>query len=156
MKEHVDETLRARLGDKFPEGGVGENWTYQFVEKHADQLKMCWSSKLEQKRGRAVNSATNDLWNDIVNGSLQENPEVDDCIWATDETSFHPSLGHREHVIGVAGSKLQYQQRGGTRENITVMVSISANGTSIAPTVIFKGQAFQSKWKLGGRGHCYT
>lgn len=148
MKEHVDEILRARLGNAFPAGGVGENWVYRFVEKNSDRLKTCWSSKLEQLRGRAVNPATNDLWHDIVEGSLEEHPDVDeDCIWATDETGFHPSLGHRERVIGAAGSKLQYQQRGGTRENITVMVTICANGTSIAPTVIFKGQAFQSKWK---------
>lgn len=27
LKEHIDEILRARLGDKFPHGGVGRNWT---------------------------------------------------------------------------------------------------------------------------------
>ena len=43
LKEHVDEILRARLGDKFPEEGVGRNWTQRFVEKHSDHLKTTWS-----------------------------------------------------------------------------------------------------------------
>jgi Tc5 transposase DNA-binding domain len=29
LKEHVDEILRARLGEKFPTRGVGTKWTYR-------------------------------------------------------------------------------------------------------------------------------
>jgi hypothetical protein len=39
-----------------------------------------------------------------------------------------------------------YQQRGGTRENITIIVTICADGTSTPPAVIFKGNAYQVKW----------
>ena len=31
-------------------------------------------------------------------------------------------------------------------ENITVIVTICADGTSLPPAVLFKGQAFQVKW----------
>ncbi|RPD67635.1 hypothetical protein L226DRAFT_445447, partial [Lentinus tigrinus ALCF2SS1-7] len=38
LKEHVDTILRGRLGDRFPEGGVGRQWTQRFVERHHDKL----------------------------------------------------------------------------------------------------------------------
>ncbi|KAJ7593196.1 hypothetical protein C8J56DRAFT_720203, partial [Mycena floridula] len=34
LKRIVDQICRARLGDEFPEAGVGKNWTDRFVEKH--------------------------------------------------------------------------------------------------------------------------
>ncbi|KZP16683.1 hypothetical protein FIBSPDRAFT_674880, partial [Athelia psychrophila] len=35
LREHVNEILRARLGSKFPPGGVGIKWTHWFAEKHS-------------------------------------------------------------------------------------------------------------------------
>ena len=29
LKEHVDSICKAHLGDKFPLGGIGQNWTYR-------------------------------------------------------------------------------------------------------------------------------
>jgi hypothetical protein len=53
----------------------------------------------------------------------------------------------REHVITSRKKKgPQYQQRAGTRENTMVIVTIGADGTSIPPTVIFKGAAYQVSW----------
>ncbi|KIK93752.1 hypothetical protein PAXRUDRAFT_39500, partial [Paxillus rubicundulus Ve08.2h10] len=49
-------------------------------------------------------------------------------------------------VIGAAKWKIQYQQHDGNRENITVMVTICADGDSIAPTIIYKGKGFLTNW----------
>ncbi|EGO03641.1 hypothetical protein SERLA73DRAFT_29186, partial [Serpula lacrymans var. lacrymans S7.3] len=38
LKEHVDEVLKARLGNQFPFNGVGKNWTDRFVEEHSDMV----------------------------------------------------------------------------------------------------------------------
>ncbi|KAI9058893.1 CENP-B protein, partial [Trametes sanguinea] len=69
-----------------------------------------------------------------------------DCIYGTDEVGFTTSLGQKERVIGKAGKSIQHQVRGGNRENITVIPTICADGSSIPPLVIFKGKAFQVKW----------
>jgi hypothetical protein len=53
LKEHVDQILRTRLCNTFPEGGVGKQWTHRFVEKYSSKIKMSWSTPLESKRGRA-------------------------------------------------------------------------------------------------------
>ena len=56
--------------------------------------------------------------------------------------------GEHEHVFGARKKAAPYQQRGGTRENITVIVTICADGTSTPPAVIFKGNAYQVKWGI--------
>ncbi|KAF9224005.1 hypothetical protein BS17DRAFT_658570, partial [Gyrodon lividus] len=38
LKLHVDTLLRARLGEAFPETGVGHNWTDRFTTRHADHI----------------------------------------------------------------------------------------------------------------------
>ena len=42
--------------------------------------------------------------------------------------------------------KTQHKQGGADRENVTAIVTICANGTTLCPTIIFKGQNFMSKW----------
>src|ERR1700677_2084652 len=49
--------------------------------------------------------------------------------------------------MGAAGQKGQYQQQDGNRENITVLVTIGADGSTLPPTIIFKGKAYQAIWK---------
>jgi hypothetical protein len=40
LKEHIDTICRARLGNKFPESGVGVNWTYRFSKSYAERIKI--------------------------------------------------------------------------------------------------------------------
>jgi hypothetical protein len=41
----------------------------------------------------------------------------------------------------------QYQQGYGNQENITVIVTVCADGTSTPPSMISKGKGYQTKWK---------
>ena len=70
----------------------------------------------------------------------------DELVYSADETEIQSGIGVTEHVIGPAEAKIQHQQQSGTCENITVLPTIFADGTSLAPTVIYKGEAFQTKW----------
>ncbi|KAF5354762.1 hypothetical protein D9756_005505 [Leucocoprinus leucothites] len=67
-------------------------------------------------------------------------------IYGVDETGIQKGVGLSDYVIGPAGESIQHQQRSGDRENITIIVTICADGTSILPAVIFKGQAFRTSW----------
>jgi hypothetical protein len=55
-------------------------------------------------------------------------------------------MGECERVMGGKQPGPQYQQRDGDRENITVIVTIWAGGSTL-PTVSFKGSAYQVKWQ---------
>jgi hypothetical protein len=144
LREHVNEILRARLGDTFP--GVGKHWSHRFVEKHGDRLKTSRSRPLDSKRGRAVNPNTHKEWFSLLGAVLEEKCIDEDCIYAADKIGISPESGMREYVIGSRNPTPQYQQRTGSRENITVIVTICADGTSILLAVILKGNAYQMKW----------
>ncbi|KAF7326341.1 HTH CENPB-type domain-containing protein [Mycena sanguinolenta] len=169
LKEAVDEICRARLGDRFPACGVGKNWTGRFLEKYHDELWMYWSHSLDNKRGRAVNPATNTAWFDLLENVLagrcdhefepapseedREDRELDyerilpENIYGMDESGFPASFARKEKVIGGAGKKTQHKRGDGSRENTTVIVTICADGSALKPAVIFKGQAYNVRWE---------
>jgi Tc5 transposase DNA-binding domain len=65
LKEHVNEILRIRIGNRFSEGGVGKKWSDRFIEKYSKKLKTSWATPLESKRGHAVNPHTVKAWFDL-------------------------------------------------------------------------------------------
>lgn len=146
LQEHAEKILRARLGDTFREEGLGKNWATRFITKHHEKIGMYWSSSLDSSRGRAVNPITKAEYFDLLKSIREEYNIPDELVYGADETGIQTGIGIRERVIGPAGSKIQHQQRNGNRENITVLPTICADGTTIPPTVIFKGEAFQTKW----------
>ena len=54
--------------------------------------------------------------------------------------------GEHEYVFGTHKKAALYQQRAGTRDNITVIVTICADGTTTPPSTIFKRNMYQIKW----------
>lgn len=79
-------------------------------------------------------------------GESGNDPVLPDDTYGTDEPGFQEGLGGKERVIGKKGKKIQHQAHSGSRENITVIITICADGTALAPAVIFKGEGFQSRW----------
>ena len=147
LKEHVDSICRARLGNKFPKNGVGLNWTYRFSQRNSERIKIVRSQPLEDKHGRAANPYTNAAWYKMVEDTLEKYSIKPHNIYGSDEVGIQTQGGgEREHVFGAHKKAAPYQQHGGTRENITVIVTICADGTSTPPAVIFKGNAYQVKW----------
>ena len=146
--EHVNEILQARLGDKFPKGGVGQKWTNQFVEMHSHCLKTSWSSPLESKHGCAVNKHNLTAFYNLLDKLITEYNLIPENMHGTDGVGTNTANSEREWVIGGwkrAGP--QHQQQGGNHENITIIVTILGDGNSIPPAVIYKGLAFQVWWK---------
>jgi hypothetical protein len=147
LKEHVDLIASARLGNAFPISGVGVNWTYRFSQKHTDRIKISRSRALEDKRGRAANPHTNDAWWKLLGDVLKQYQIKPVNLYGEDEVGMQAQgQGEREYVFGPRTKAAPYQQRSGSRENITVLVTICADGTSIPPAVIFKGNAYNVKW----------
>ena len=147
LQEHVNEILQARLGVKFPLAGVGKKWSHRFVEKYSDQIKMSWSTPLESKRGRAVNEHMAKAWFDLVEEVTTKYSIMPETTYGVDEVGTNPFNGEKEWVMGARQAAPQYQQWDGNRENITVLVTICADGTTPPPAAIFKGRSFQTKWK---------
>ncbi|KAF8805870.1 hypothetical protein BYT27DRAFT_7212612 [Phlegmacium glaucopus] len=157
LQEEVEEVIvytieLAAQGPKFPESGVGKQWTYQFVEKHSDRLHVYTTCPLDTLRGWAVNEATNVHWLDLVEDIQLQGDDgqliAPECTWAMDEAGFQANGGEGwGKVIGAKGKKIQYQQQAGSRETMMVLLTIGANGTALPPRVIFTGKGYLVKWK---------
>jgi len=147
LKEHVDEICQARHTKNFLAGGVGKKWTHRFVEKHSDHIKTSWARALESKCGRAVNPHTNEAFYTLLGETLEKYDIDEENTYAVDEIGIQTGEGGHERVLGARKAGPQYQQRDGNRENITVLITICADGTSISPAVIYKGQGYLVKWQ---------
>ena len=99
LKEHVDQILRARLGERFPAGGVGKQWTNCFVEKYSSKIKMSWSTPLKSKHGHAVNPHTKDAWFSLLQQTITDYGVEVECIYGTDEIRCNLAEGQKECVI---------------------------------------------------------
>ena len=147
LKEHVDLIAAARLGDEFPPLGVGKNWTEHFILRHSGRIKMSDSRPLEDKRGRAVNPTANKHYWELIESIVKKYGIREATTFGSDEVGVQSRGSERERVATSSKKKgPQYQQRAGTRENTTVIVTICADGTATPPTVIFKGAAYQVSW----------
>jgi hypothetical protein len=64
-------------------------------------------------------------------------------IYRMDESGF-PSADQGK--TGARGTKTQHKQGGADRKNTTALVTICADGTSLHPTIVFKGKGFKEVW----------
>jgi len=86
LKEHVDSICKARLSDKFPLAGVGQNWTYCFAQRNAEKIKIAHPRPLEDKHGCATNPHTNNAWWKLLGETIEKYGERCD-VSLTEETT---------------------------------------------------------------------
>ena len=113
---------------------------------------MYMAHPLDNVQGQAVNPETNKGWYDIVEDIQLRGDDgkavAPECTWAMDESGFQGNGGEGwARIIGGKGKKVQYQQQAGTQENITVLVTISANGSALAPAALYAGKGYLIIWK---------
>ena len=68
-------------------------------------------------------------------------------LYGMDETGCPASDQGTRKVVGGRGTKTQHKQGGADRENMTVIITICADGTALHPTIIFKAARFNSAWR---------
>ncbi|KAJ3499049.1 hypothetical protein NLJ89_g10141 [Agrocybe chaxingu] len=88
-------------------------------------------------------------WFKLVREKIHNKGIKPENIYGMDESGFPPSDQGMQCVVGRRGSKIQHKAGSANQENITVLVTICANGTALKPTVIFKGQRILAKWTQG-------
>jgi len=101
LKEHVDSICKARLGDKFPLAGVGQNWTYRFAQWNMERIKITRSRPLEDKHGCATNPHTNDAWWKLLGETIEKYNIKLHNIYGTDEVGIQAHRGGKcKYVFG--------------------------------------------------------
>jgi hypothetical protein len=159
IMEVGNDILRARCGREHSNfRPLGKRWSARFVLRRSQEIKTYWSTSLHSSRAQCVNATVLEAWNslqeraqrgDFTDGS----PILPENIANMDETGWVPAVRQTHRVIGPTGQKLQFEIESGMRENITIIGTILADGTSTRPIVIFKGANVQRRWGVGDLSH---
>jgi hypothetical protein len=124
---------------------VGDAWVPRFLDRYRDELQAHWSKPLATERARSLNSEAVKAWFDLVEKECISKGIKRENIYGMDESGFPPSNQGRQRVVGRRGTKTQHKSGGASRENVTALVTIWTDGTTLRPTIIFKGMNFLTK-----------
>ena len=143
LKERANAILRVRKGPAFT---VGKQWVSRFLQIHSKEISVYWSKPLDKSRANGLNPTAVGWFFDTLE-ELERGQNIPMENWyAADESGIMMGVAERAEVIGAAGQKTQHKLQDGTREIVTVLETICADGTVLRPTVVFKGKNLLSKW----------
>ena len=143
VERFANKILQTRTGTN---DCVGKNWVDRFIDKHEDQIHTYWSKHLPGNRAGAVNPMNVRNWEDIVKSEVVDAGIQPEDIYGMDETHAPPEFAQMCRVIAGKNKSIQYGQGGSTKETITVLVTICADGTTLRPNVIFKAKRQSPEW----------
>ena len=127
---------------------LGKGWVDRFLTRHADKLPRAWTSNLDHSRAAAVNPVAIGQWFDLLGAVLTQYQFEPQDIYGFDESGFpFGGDGRRLRVVTRPNASIQHIQRGGNRENVTVMVTVCGDGSALAPTILFKGKRIMKDWE---------
>lgn len=110
---------------------------------------MNWSKSLDMQHAKSLNPEAVKSWFDLVEKFIVDLGIDPENIYGMDESGFPTAYGGKDRVVGGRGTKTQHKQGGADHKNITAVVTICADGTSIWPMLIFKGKNIQEAWTEG-------
>lgn len=144
IERHALELARVRHPDL---AVLGSGWVDRFVARNHDQLRVHWTSNLDHSHAAGVNPMAVAHWFCLVGSAFQEYEFAHENVYGFDESGFpFGGDGSKQCIIGRMDTSIQHVQHGGNHENITIIVTICADGTTTHPTVIFKGRKMFSDW----------
>ena len=144
IKQKANAILQSKQGPDYK--GVGKWWIFNFLTQHYNVLQPHWSWPLDTQRAKSLNPTAIKSWFDIIKKyTVKLNIRQED-IYGMDESGFPIVCQGKERVIGARGTKTQQKQGGADHENVTTIVMICADGSTLKPMIIFKGNNFKQKW----------
>ncbi|PBK60944.1 hypothetical protein ARMSODRAFT_1026033 [Armillaria solidipes] len=135
--------LRSQGGEEIK---PDSNWMESYLVRHHDVLQAHWSRPLDTQHAQALNPEAVRAWFQLLKEFTLDLDICAEDIYGMDESGFPPSDQGTQQVLGHRGTKTQHKQGGADRENVTAIITICTDGTTLCPTIIFKGQNMMAKW----------
>ena len=123
---------------------LGDRWTQRFIRRHPD-LKSVVGKRIEASRINCSTEEAFNRWFDAFKEVKDEFKIKDANIYNMDETGSALGTVNATRVIIDKSVGSEYQKEPGRQEWITVIECICADGTTIAPMVIFKGESLNAR-----------
>ena len=139
------EEIRSSRAPFSSQHSIGNSWVQRFIHRHPEFETAC-SQTIEAARIREVTNKGLHWWFDELQKTIKEkNIRVED-LYNMDETGFAIGVVERSYVVVNKESKKRYQAQPGRQEWASVVECVCANGESIAPFIILKGEKVMSSW----------
>ena len=146
-REQVSEMVKRILdqdgrSNPFVNNYSGRDWWYGFLQCHAE-LSLRSPEQLQLSRAACCSEEKLSFWHNNFEQFLKKNNISNpNQIWNADETGcpLYPKSGR---VLAMRGAKDVYQVTGNSKEQVTTLCAISAEGGIIPPMHIFAGKRFK-------------
>ena len=138
----------SQLAGKAP----GHCWVSRFVDRHRSELASGYLNNLDLERHQADQVNSYKAYYTTVNQKIEEYEITEDNIYNMDEKGF--LLGRLNKVRRIfskdlkGSGKLLGAVQDGSRDWLTVVATICADGTALAPLLIYEAEAgtIQDSW----------
>ena len=127
-------------------GFLGHDWVHNFIQRHPE-LKTVVGKTIDNVRVKETTVDALKVWFDAYNREvIQDEDVLFKNVYNADESGFSIGTIQASRVIINSAVDSQFQVQPGRQEWVTVMECICADGTSISPLIIFKGESLSSSW----------
>ncbi|KAJ3566294.1 hypothetical protein NP233_g7094 [Leucocoprinus birnbaumii] len=144
IEHYANCVLEARLGSKAKP--VGKRWLDGLLTRHCEEIQTLWSKPLATQRAQCLNPNAVKSWFGLLKVHVVDAGTHPADIYGMDESGFPTAYAGMDRVYVPQGTKVQHKRGGGDRENITAIVTICADGSTIRPLIIHKGKLVNSRW----------
>lgn len=124
---------------------VGEHWVARFRTRHGE-LKAKWTTGLEKCRAQSLNEAAVKEFYNVLGELLEQYNIPEENIYNMDEKGIQLGIGQKVLALVDRDQKVVQQVEDGNRELVTIIECVSADGTAIRPSVVFKGARRDLEW----------
>lgn len=124
---------------------VGESWPRRFRIRHPD-LAVKMTSPLEECRAAALNPAAVAGFYDILEELTAEFAIPPSNIYNMDEKGIQMGIGSKTAVLVDRNQKTISSIEQGTRDLVTILETVCADGTALHPSVIFEASRRDAHW----------
>ena len=152
IRELAEEIRSSRLQAQNPQNDsypvpfpIGDSWVQRFIHRHFELETAC-SQTIEAARIQEVTKEGLDRWfNEFEKTIKEKNIRIED-MYNMDETGFGIGVVQASYVIINKESKKRYHAHPGRQEWASVVECICADGESLPPFLILKGEKVTSSW----------
>ncbi|KAF7335145.1 DDE-domain-containing protein [Mycena venus] len=120
-------------------GPLGVTWATRFKKRRSD-LKVKWTSSLEECRARALNRPVVHDYFVLLADTVQQYEIKPKNVWNMDEKGIQLGVGDRIRALVDRDQKVVQKIESGNRDLVTIIEAISGDGTALHPSVVFQGQ----------------
>ncbi|EGU85277.1 hypothetical protein FOXB_04208 [Fusarium oxysporum f. sp. conglutinans Fo5176] len=144
----IEEMANRLLADR-DASPVGKRWAINFI-KRQPELKSCYNRRYDYQRAQCEDPTIIRNWFRLVENTIAKYGIRSDDIWNFDETGFMMGMISTGKVVTSAERRGRPKSvQPGSREWVTVVEAIGAEGQSIPPFIIVTGKHHLRNWYEG-------